>query len=383
MPKIQKKQARIVLTGGGTGGHFYPLLAVAVELQILASQKNIDLHLYYVGAVDKHYRRLFLENNISVCGILNSKLRREFSLMNLFDLPKFVISMLQSLWFLFWIMPDCVFSKGGPGSLGPIFAALFYRIPIMAHESDSVPGISTSITSRFAKMIFLAFAETKRYLPANRPAMLVGNPIRRELISNITRPDIIKKFLGFEAERPLILVLGGSQGAQRINAIILNHLPVLLKNYQIFHQVGEKNYADFEKSVLPVLGGLARPEAERYLFVDYFKKDLQDALAAADLVVSRAGSGAIFEIAAFGKPSILIPLPEAAGNHQLQNARIYASAGAAVVIEEKDFSSEIFLQTINQILGNPDVYAAMSEKARAFSRPEAALIIANKILELI
>lgn len=384
MPKTKKqRQVRIVLTGGGSGGHFYPLLAVATELQILASQKNIDLNLYYVGAIEQYYRQLFLKNDIIICAVLGSKLRREFSFKNLIDFPKFIISVLQSLWFLFWIMPDVLFSKGGPSSIGPIVAAIFYRIPITAHESDSVPGIGTLIASRFAKLIFLSFAEVQSSLKTKCPVMITGNPIRRELISNISRPDIIKKFLGFKTELPLILFLGGSQGATRINSVVLNHLPVFLKKYQIFHQVGEKNYKEFEKMVLPVLEGLPHYEAERYLSVDYLKKDLQDALTAGDLIISRAGSGAIFEIAVFGKPSILIPLPEAAANHQVLNAQIYAKSGAAEVIEEKDFSSNFFLQTIDKILGNQTVYQAMSEKAISFSQPKAALIIADKILELI
>ena len=384
MPKTKKqRQVRIVLTGGGSGGHFYPLLAVATELQILASQKNIDLNLYYVGAIEQYYRQLFLKNNIIVCAVPGSKLRREFSFKNLIDFPKFIISVLQSLWFLFWIMPDVLFSKGGPSSIGPIVAAVFYRIPITAHESDSAPGIGTLTASRFAKLIFLSFAEAQSSLKTKCPVMITGNPIRRELISNISRPDIIKKFLGFKTELPLILFLGGSQGATRINSVVLNHLPVFLKKYQIFHQVGEKNYKEFEKMVLPILEGLPHYEAERYLSVDYLKKELQDALTAGDLIISRAGSGAIFEIAVFGKPSILIPLPEAAANHQVLNAQIYAKSGAAEVIEEKDFSSDFFLQTIDKILGNQTVYQAMSEKAISFSQPKAALIIADKILELI
>ena len=384
MLKIQKqKQVRIVLTGGGSGGHFYPLLAVAIELKILASQKNIDLNLYYLGAIEKYYHQLFLKNNIVVRNILGSKLRREFSLKNLIDFPKFIISILQSLWFLFWIMPDVLFSKGGLGSIGPIAAAVFYRIPITVHESDSVPGIGTLIASRFAKLIFLSFSETQSSLTAKCPMIVAGNPVRRELISNISRPDIIKKFLGFKAELPLILFLGGSQGATRINTIVLNHLSILLKKYQIFHQVGEKNYTEFQKTVDPILRSLPAYQSEKYLFADYFGKNLQDALTAGDLIVSRAGSGAIFEIAAFGKPSILIPFPEAAANHQALNAQIYVQSGAAAVIEEKNFSSELFLRTIEKTLHNQDVYQTMSEKAKTFSRPKAALVIAEKILELI
>jgi len=382
MADAKKKKLRIVLAGGGTAGHFYPLLAVAVEFQILAGEKNIELELYYIGEINGRYRELFTENGILIRNILAGKLRRYLSLSNLVDLPKFIIGLIQSWWHLFWLMPDAVFSKGGPGALSVIFPAVFYRIPVFIHESDTAPGLTNRLSAGFSKIIFLAFAEAGNYLPKNREKIVVGNPLRRYLVTDIPQKEPTKKFLGFESDLPLLLVLGGSQGATRLNDIVLENLKILLQDFQIFHQTGETNYEKFEEQAKPILREIPAWQRGRYLFVGFLEDDLKDALAASDLIISRAGSGAISEIAAFGKPSILIPLPEAAGDHQRLNAYAYASTGAAAVIEEKDFSPEAFIAQIKKILGDDSLMRSMFEKARASSRPEAASQIARKIIEL-
>lgn len=400
MPELKNKKRRklkIVLAGGGTGGHFYPLLAVAVEFQILAAQQNIDLDLFYLGTASTKYYNLFLKNNIVVKKTLAGKFRRTLSLSNLFDLIKFAIGFLQSLWHLFWIMPDTVFSKGGPGALSVVFAAVVYRIPVFIHESDSVSGLTNVISAKFSKAIFIAFKENAKSFNQNRNVVVsrmlnisssmpltivVGNPIRRYILNDIPKKERAKKILGLNPEIPLLLFLGGSQGAVRINNIVIKNLKSLLSNYQIFHQIGDANYNDFENQINSVLKEIPFKIRSRYFFVDYFYDDFKDILAAADLVISRAGSGAIFEIAAFGKPSILIPLPESASDHQLLNSQIYSSSGAALVMEEKDYFPEHFLNLIESLLLNPEILEKMSARAKEFSKPEAAKIIAQKIIEL-
>ncbi len=392
MPELENKKrrkfgrpsaVRIVLAGGGTGGHFYPLLAVAVEFQILAARQNIDLNLFYAGTAPQKYHNLFLENNIAVREVLAGKFRRTLSLLNIFDLIKFAIGFLQSLWHLFWIMPDAVFSKGGPGALSVVFAAVVYKIPVFIHESDSVSGLTNAISAKFSRAIFTAFEENAKSLNQNRNVTIVGNPIRRYIISDIPKKETAKKFLGLNPEIPLLLFLGGSQGAVRVNNVVAENLKSLLSNYQIFHQIGDANYNDFEKEINFVLKDVPFKTRSRYFFVDYFYDDFKDVLAAADLVVSRAGSGAIFEIAAFGKPSILIPLPESASDHQLSNSQIYSSSGAALAMEEKDYSSEYFLGLIGAVLSNSELMEKMSARAKEFSKPEAAKTIAQKIIDLI
>jgi UDP-N-acetylglucosamine--N-acetylmuramyl-(pentapeptide) pyrophosphoryl-undecaprenol N-acetylglucosamine transferase len=194
-------------------------------------------------------------------------------------------------------------------------------------------------------------------------------------------PDSAKTFLGFDRSLPLIVVMGGSQGSTRINDFVLLSLPQLLKKYQILHQVGNNNYEDYEREVAPILSSLPYDEQKRYRFTPFFESELKEVMSASDLVVSRSGS-ALFEIAAFGKPSILVPLPESASNHQEENAKIYAEAGACDIMEENEFSPEAFLTKIESILDNPPVSEQMASQARQFGKQDAALIISQEIVKL-
>ncbi|MDO8574310.1 MAG: UDP-N-acetylglucosamine--N-acetylmuramyl-(pentapeptide) pyrophosphoryl-undecaprenol N-acetylglucosamine transferase [bacterium] len=379
---MKENKFRVLMTGGGSGGHIYPLVSVITELQILASQEEVNLEIRYLGVVGP-YEGLLRENGVKVQKVLSSKFRRYFSLANIIDGPKFIISFFQALWKMFWSMPDVLFTKGGPGALAVVFVARFYRIPIIVHESDTIPGMSNLITAKYARTITTSFSSTAGYF-GGREVILVGNPVRRYLFGDPLTQSKAKLFLGFDSNLPLILILGGSQGAVRINDFILDNLASLLQVTQIFHQTGRANY----NSVIgegAVVGRDLRDEMKRrYKAIDYLEKDMRIALEAADLVVSRAGSGSIFEIAAFGKPSVLIPLPDwvAAGGHQEKNAREYSATGAAVVIEETNLLPNLFLEELKGLLGSPQRLKAMSEAAKGFARPDAALKLAQVIARM-
>ncbi|MBI2592991.1 MAG: UDP-N-acetylglucosamine--N-acetylmuramyl-(pentapeptide) pyrophosphoryl-undecaprenol N-acetylglucosamine transferase [Candidatus Colwellbacteria bacterium] len=375
MPKF-----RVLVTGGGTGGHIYPLVAVVSELQILASTMRIDAEIRYLGSFGP-YRDLLRDNDIKAQGIVESKLRRYFSLENFIDGPKFIVGFLQALSRLFWFMPDAVFSKGGPGAMAVVLAARFYGIPVIIHESDAIPGTTNLICGRFAKIVTVAFSGAAKYFPG-KEVIVVGNPIRRYLFSDVITPKKAKGFLEFNPELPLMLVLGGSQGAVRLNEFILDNLPDLLNVTQIFHQTGKKNYQPVVNEVDFVLSKLPEETIKRYRPIDYFEKDIRTALMAADVVLSRAGAGGIFETAAFGKPSILIPLPEAASGHQAANAYDYAASGAAIVIEESNLTPELLLHELKGLLGNQNRLSEMSQAAIAFSKPDSASNLAKIILKL-
>lgn len=379
---MKDQKFRVLMTGGGSGGHIYPLVSVITELQILAAQEGVNLEIRYLGVVGP-YRGLLHENGVRVQKILNSKLRRYFSLANIIDGPKFIISFFQALWKMLWFMPDVLFTKGGPGSLAVVFVARFYRIPIIVHESDTVPGISNLITAKYAKTIVVSFASTAEYFEG-REVVTVGNPIRRYLFGDPLTQSKAKLFLGFDSNASLVLILGGSQGAMRINDFILDNLVGLLQFTQIFHQTGRANYEAVVGEGSVAGRDLEEEMKRRYKVIDYLEKDMRIALQAADLVISRAGSGSIFEIAAFGKPSILIPLPDwvAAGGHQEKNAREYSAAGAAVVIEEENLLPNLFLEELKSLLGNPAKLTAMSEAAKQFAKPDAALKLAQIILRM-
>lgn len=377
-----RQKYRILLTGGGTGGHIYPLIAVAVEAQMQAAERFMPLEVRYVG-VCGDYRKVLEANEIRVTEVVSAKWRRYFSFANVIDGPKLAFAFLQAVWHLLWYMPDVVFSKGGPGALPVVLAARWYRIPVVVHESDSVPGVTNSICAKYARTIAISFPAAAPYFDPAK-TVLVGNPIRTyELRLDPSETQAhLKRFLGFDDTLPLILVLGGSQGAMRLNTFVLDVLPRILPMAQVMHQTGKKNYDPVLGEYAFIYDSLPAEVRKRYRAIDYFEKDIRYALGAADIVLSRAGAGGIFEIAAFGKPSILVPLPEAAGDHQTKNAYDYAATGAAFVIEDANLLPNMFVHHIEELLRDPDRLGKMSEAARNFAKPQAASNLARIVLQL-
>ncbi|MDP3052517.1 MAG: UDP-N-acetylglucosamine--N-acetylmuramyl-(pentapeptide) pyrophosphoryl-undecaprenol N-acetylglucosamine transferase [bacterium] len=377
-----KDKTRILLTAGGTGGHIYPLVAVAEAIYRLAAEQNRNIEIKYFGPAGV-LNNEFEGRGIKIEKIISSKLRRYFSLNNFIDAPKFVFSFFQALFKIFRFMPDVVFSKGGTGvPMAVILASRFYRIPIIIHESDTIPGLTNLWATRFAGKILISFEKAAQYFPADK-TILVGNPIRPEIIREIPDKETAKKTLGFNSAEPVILVIGGSQGALSVNNFILDNLGEILDFAQVIHQSGPINYSETKKDSDFLLKTLGDFYKNRYQLVGYLQdaKAIREAFAAADLVLSRAGSGSIFEIAAFGKPSILIPLEESASDHQKVNAYEYAKTGAAVVMEEANFKSSIFISQAKKILTDPESQNKMSQAAKNFAEPEAAQKIAEEILK--
>ena len=385
---------RILFTGGGTGGHIYPILAVVEELQAFAAKRNIYIDLRYLGAPG-NFCKLFVSNGVSVSKILSAKLRRYFDLRNFLDFILFPISIIQAFWKVFWIMPDVLFSKGGPGSLPVVIACKFYQIPVVVHDSDSTIGLANKLSLFFADRVAVSFIlaaeEIVRMQKSAKKAesfrakiAFTGNPIRPSLFrGDILDKQTAKKMLGFESEKPLMLILGGSQGSFIINDFMLNIAGELVKDWQIFHQTGIDNFNSVKSELAIVLKGFGEEEKSRYKIIPYFENDLKNAYSAADVVISRAGSLSIFEIAAFGKPSILIPLREkVVGVHQIRNAYEYAKNGAAIVIEEENLKPHIFMSQLSKIVGDDSLLKRMSEAARGFSKPDAAQKIAEEIIRL-
>ena len=370
---------RILLTGGVTGGHIAPLLAVADEFK---KMDFVDMELFYIGPKTPLSQE-FLNRDIPVYRIASSKLRRYFSFANFIDVPKFIWSVFQSLFRLYFLMPSVVFSKGGPGAFAVVLAAKFYMIPVIIHESDTIPGMTNRLSAKFAKRIGVAFESAAKYF-SSKKVYVCGNPIRAGLLIQEAVEEAAKSNLKFKKELGLIFIYSGSQGAVRINRFIFDNLEILLGRYQIFHQAGEKNLEEAKTVSQQVLGGLSSEIRERYQAEGFlgFEK-LRVVFQAADIVISRAGSSSIFEIAAFGKPSILVPIPtEVVGDHQLMNAYEYAKTGAAVVVEEGNLTPNLVLSQIDNILGDKNKYMAMSTAAKKFSRPDSASIIAQEILKI-
>ena len=365
----------IALIGGGTGGHIYPLLAVAKKLP-----GECDIR--YFGDPGS-YRAMLQNNGVRVSRILSSKLRRYFSWRNFFEPFRFAAGFLEALWKLYWCMPAVAFSKGGPGALAIVYACRWYRIPLVVHESDAVPGLTNRVSARHARIVELAFRDAATPLgKLNAKVNIVGSPMREELLRR-TPAEHAKRFLGFDPAKPLVLLLGGSQGAERLNDFVIENLRAFLDHFQILHQVGIANHEEY-KNEYEFLTTKWAPEIKRgYQFHAYLNENLSDAYDAADLVVSRAGAGAIFECAAKGKPAILIPLPEAAHNHQTANAYAFAHAGAAIVMEEDNLLPSVFLAQTQKVLENAELRVDMGERAAAFFIPGAAEKIAEDIMGIV
>lgn len=366
---------KILLTGGGTGGHFYPLIAIAEKLIEQADkEKIIDLKLYYMS--DSPYdKRMLFENSITYVQIPAGKMRTYFSIKNFFDMFSTATGMFFGLLSMFFIYPDVVISKGGYAAFPAVFAAKLLRIPVIVHESDSFPGRLNVWTAKFAQKVAISWPEAIEYLPKEKTA-LTGQPIRK----NILHGDTVgaHEFFKLNSDLPVILVIGGSQGAETLNNIIIDTMPDLLSKYQIIHQTGVKNLDDVVGRSKLVMEN--NPNYSRYVPLPYLNNlSTRMAAGAANLVISRAGS-AIFEIASWGIPSIIIPITNSNGDHQRKNAYNYARSGACEVIDEANLTPHVLVSEVDKILSNKEKLSIMKQSALSFASPDAAEKIAKEAI---
>src|SRR5882724_4546354 len=245
MKSLSGKKIRIAFAGGGSGGHVYPLIAVAAALQEQARAANIILELHYFGAGDR-FRKDIEEQGIKFHSLLTGKLRRYASFMTLLDIPKFFLGIIQALFKMYALMPDVVFSKGGPGAFPVVFAGWFYKVPVVIHDSDSLPGLTTLACAHFAKKIGVSFEQATHYFDPKK-MILTGNPVRPSLLANRLSQEDAKRELGFDPAKPLLFVAGGSQGAVKLNQFIILALDAILPITQVLHQTGGENFMETKK----------------------------------------------------------------------------------------------------------------------------------------
>ncbi len=373
------KKYKLILTGGGTGGHVFPLIAVVRELKKMMPAE--DLEIYYIGPWDPFSGNYLKKEGVSVKYIKTGKIRRYFGLkpvlQNLADIFfRIPMGVIQAFMHLYSISPDMIFSKGGYGSFPVVLSGRLFQIPVFLHESDMISGAANSLLQRFSAEVFVSFPKTEN---VDRKKMLVvGNPVRSE----ITKGDkeTAKSVFQLKGEKPPILILGGSQGSERINDLFLSALSGFLEKFEIIHQCGENNYKRvFAEANAVLTNEELKKNYHLYPFLD--EEKLKHAYAAAELVISRAGAESIFEIAATGKASVFLPLPEAAQNHQVKNAYAYSSAGAAVVFEEANLSPRFFLRKIEELFSPIQQIRTMGKNALSFAKPRAGVIIASYIKE--
>lgn len=335
---------RIVLTGGGTAGHVTPNIA------LLPALKKEGYEIHYIGSYEGIERKLIEDMNIPYYGISSGKLRRYFDPKNFSDPFKVIKGYAQACSLMKKLKPDVVFSKGGFVSVPVVLAAKKYKIPAVIHESDMTPGLANKLCISSAKKICANFPETLNYLPEEK-AVLTGTPIRQELFSGNRLQGL--NFCGFTANKPVILVVGGSTGSLVVNEAVRAVLPKLLEKYQVIHLCG-KDKVDDSLSKTP-----------GYVQYEYIKKELSDLLAAADVVISRAGANAICELLALRKPHILIPLSAASSRgDQILNAESFEHQGFSYVIKEEALSATSLSKAVETVYSNRQTYMEAMNKSQ-------------------
>lgn len=370
---------KILFAGGGSGGHIFPIIAIAREIKKTHPKADI----IYMGPEDELSSKTFFKEGIKTCFIFSGKIRRYFNpisfLENIFDvLIKIPLGIIQAFLILFFIAPDLIFCKGGYGSLPAAIAGSLLGIPIVLHESDVAPGLANRILSRFSKIIFVSFPAKQTSDFPFAKMIEMGNPIRPGLLD--IEPNFAKNELRISSNKPVLLVLGGSQGSARINNLLIQILPKVLNEFEIIHQTG---YNDFERIRSEFLACIPNDLQSSYHIYPFLTEiQIKSAMSLAACIVGRAGAGTIFEIAAFHKPSILIPLSESAQNHQTKNAYAYAKSGAAIVLEEKNCTPAFFSEKVFDLItfGNLEL---MAKAAAEFGKPQAASNIAKFITDFL
>lgn len=357
----------IGFVGGGTGGHFYPLMAVANELNNSENKPEM----YYFGPTP-YSKELLEKYNIKYVNCPAGKLRRYFSIQNFFDIFRSLFGIPIALVKLFLIYPDVIFSKGGYTSVPVLSAARFLNIPVVIHESDAVPGRANKLASGQAKYIAISYDDAAQYFPPEKTA-LTGIPLRPE-VKKI--PEDPFTMLGIPNDKPLIYVTGGSSGAERLNDIIFNSLGELLPNYRIFHQVGTDNVDKLKISTQSFYSNSSLLD-NYYIEGKISATNVSALMSAASLIITRAGSTTLFEIAYHGKPSIVVPIPEDVSRDQVSNAYAYARSGAASVIEEQNVTTSLFVNEIDTIIHDENKRNEMSQAAKEMFIDGAAQKIAD------
>lgn len=334
---------KIILTGGGTAGHVTPNLA------LIPSLNEHGYHVRYIGSYKGIERKLIEEAGITYHGISSGKLRRYFDVKNFTDPFKVIRGYGEALRLMKQYRPDVVFSKGGFVAVPVVLAARHYKIPIILHESDMTPGLANKICIPSAIKVCCNFPETLSYLPKDK-AILTGSPIRKEILLGDRLAGL--QFTGLSANRPIILIIGGSLGSVTVNHSVRHILPKLIDSFQVIHICGKGN---LDQSLNGTAG---------YVQYEYVDEPLRHLFAAADLMISRAGANSICEILALRKPNILIPLSAAASRgDQLLNAHSFEKQGFSHVLEEEGLSDASLLKAINHTYENRQSYISQMEQS--------------------
>jgi UDP-N-acetylglucosamine--N-acetylmuramyl-(pentapeptide) pyrophosphoryl-undecaprenol N-acetylglucosamine transferase len=358
---VSENTKTIVLTGGGSAGHVTPNIALIPAL------KKAGYDIFYIGSYNGIEKKLIEDYNIPYFGIATGKLRRYFDPKNFSDPFRVLKGFTEAVKLLRKIQPDVVFSKGGFVSVPVVRAAGFLKIPYIVHESDMTPGLANKLSMTGARKICCNFPETLTSLPADK-AVLTGTPIREEL--GMGSREEGKKLCGFTDDKPVLMVIGGSLGAQSVNETVRYALPRLLPDFNVVHICGKEKMDNLKLSV------------PGYKQFEYVKNELKDIFAMADIVVSRAGANSICELLALKKPNILIPLStKASRGDQMLNARSFEQQGFSLVIDNDDLDEDILVETIQDLYENREKYIENMSKSSLHSATDTIVKIINEEIQ--
>jgi UDP-N-acetylglucosamine--N-acetylmuramyl-(pentapeptide) pyrophosphoryl-undecaprenol N-acetylglucosamine transferase len=373
---------RVLVTGGGTGGHVSPAVAVITRLRERSAAEGSALDLLFIGSEAGVERRVMSDLGVPYAAISTGKLRRYFSLQTPIDLfVRLPAGFFQALGHVRRFKPDVIFSTGGYVCVPAIIAGWLLRVPSLTHEQTALVGLANRIAGRFATRVAVSFPQSARFFAPSK-AIVTGNPVRPSVLAGDAERAASK--FGFNLSSPTVYVTGGAQGSHALNMALAGALPRLLECCQVVHQCGEgPNGSGADLRMLQQAREALPPQHQtRYRVQPYVGDELGDLYALASLVVGRAGAGTVNELANLGKPSILVPLPGAAGGEQEANARALEGAGGAVVLLESDLTPDTLANTVCSLVSDPTRLSAMSDGAHKLASTGAAGAIVDELMRL-
>jgi UDP-N-acetylglucosamine--N-acetylmuramyl-(pentapeptide) pyrophosphoryl-undecaprenol N-acetylglucosamine transferase len=371
---------RIIVTGGGTGGHTYPALTTIHELRARFAETGTHAQFLWVGVASGLEAKICSQEHIPFKAITTGKLRRSPTprelARNVADAFRIPLGVLQAFGIVLRTRPDVVLSTGGYVCVPIGVAAWVLRRPLVMHEQTATVGLANRILARLATRVLLSHESSIEHLPARarRRAVVTGNPIRPEVLAGDRTRGLAA--YGRDAQPPLVLVTGGATGALQVNDLVAAILPDVLPYCYMLHQSGEYGFARAREAA----AALPEPLALRYRVVDYIHNELPDVLAAADVVICRSGASTTAELTGLGKAAILIPLVPTGGDEQRRTARHLAAEGAARMLTGSDATPEQLRDDLLELLKNPDERSTMAARAREHGRPDAASRVAQEII---
>lgn len=360
------KPYKFIISGGGTGGHIFPALAIASELK----KRFDDASFLFVGALGKMEMEKVPAHGFSIKGVWIDGFQRSLSLRNLMFPIKLLVSLFQAYFILKRFNPDIAIGTGGFASGSLLIVAQWLKIPTLIQEQNSYPGITNKILARRVDKICVAFSGLERYFPKEK-IQLTGNPIRPEIQNIMVQSQAAKLFFGLKGTLKTLLILGGSLGARRINELVADHVSFFkAEGYQVLWQCGSLYYEKYKDL------------SQEGVIVVPFVAKMDHAFAAADLIISRSGAGTLAELCSVAKPVILIPSPNVAENHQYHNAKALSANDAAVVIEEINLNQN-FKTAFKKLSNSPSLLLEMHRQLKHLAKPDAAKVIVDQIEELL